>query len=50
MELSFWHNLFFFLFFFLANVIFNNILFGFLVDNTTASIDAYFAKVESEKE
>ena len=46
MELTFWHNLFFFGFFFLANVIFNNILFGFLVDNTTASIDSYLEKVE----
>lgn len=50
MKLTFWHNVFFFGFFFMANVIFNNILFGFLVDNTTASIDSYLSKLEKEEE
>lgn len=45
-----WYNIYFVSFFFLSNIIFLNILVGFLCDNTDCIMNAHLAKVHAERQ
>ncbi len=48
MELTFWHNVYFVSFFFFSNMIFNNILFGFVVDTTRGILEVKKGQIDAE--
>ena len=50
MELTHWHNVFFVSYFFFSNMIFLNIIFGFVVEVSVGIIGQTKSKMEAEEE